>query len=263
MTFVEAVKENASRIHAYVLGHSGEDGTSDCIGLVIGALALMGIPWGGTHGTNYAIRHKCRSPAPISGASSLSVGELVFKKRAPSDTGYALPSAYKTDLDQNDYYHVGVVVSINPLKIYHCSTGGINIDTKIGKWTVHTTLTCLPSEGSEPTVARTYFVQGGVLTSPIRMRKAASTSAAIIAEIPQNTTVDYLSTSGSWSKVIYQSMTGYVQNQFLHSTEAGTVDTDFVDPVTPSIREKIDAIAKMVKELDVKTQNLLDEIGRG
>ena len=267
-TFVEAVVALAAFIFEYKLGCSGEGGKSDCIGLVIGALDMMGIKWGGTHGTNYAIRYRCHPPSVISGASSLSVGDLVFKRRLPGESGYALPSSYRNDADQNDYYHVGVVCSTNPLQIYHCSTGGIHIDTKVGKWAVHTTLTILPAEQtteerSEPTVARTYFVSGGNTAYPIRMRKTASTSAAVIAQIPQNTVVDYLSVNGGWSKVIYNGQTGFVQSQYVHSTESGTVDTTFVDPVTSTVRDKIDAIAKLAKELDTKTQALLDEIGRG
>ena len=34
----------------YKLGHSGDDGYCDCIGLIIGALERGGIGWPGTHG---------------------------------------------------------------------------------------------------------------------------------------------------------------------------------------------------------------------
>ncbi len=41
--FLACVQENAERIHAYELGYDGSDGKSDCIGLIIGALALAAL----------------------------------------------------------------------------------------------------------------------------------------------------------------------------------------------------------------------------
>lgn len=262
MTYNEAVRALSVFIFGYQKGRSGEGGLSDCIGLIIGALDMMGIPWNGTHGTNYAIRNKCRPPKVINSVSDLKVDDLVFKRFAPGESGYDLPSAYKNDPDQHDYYHVGTVLSVEPLDIMHCSTGGIHHDTKLGKWKVHTTLTCFPEEG-EKAMARTYFVSGGVLTSPIRMRKTASTSAAVVAEIPQNTNVDYLSANGGWSKIIYSGQTGYVKNEFLHSTETGTVDTDFVDPITPDIRQHLDEIGVSLANVQKHLDAIYDIAGRG
>lgn len=276
MTFVDAVLALAATITGYLKGRSGEGGLCDCIGLVIGALKRMGIAWGGTHGTNYAVRYKCRSPSPINGVDSLHIGDLVFKLHRPNESGYdaaTIQKSYKNHPDQNDYYHVGVVISVYPLKIYHCSTGGIHIDTKIGKWAVRTTLKDLPEsqeEGEKP-VARTYFVYGGDTAYPIRMRKTASTSAAVIAQIPQNTVVDYLSVNGGWSKVIYEGKTGFVQSQYVHSTESGTVDTTFTDPLQDTgVRDLLDKwyaetveAAKHTAKAQEYYNAIMDRVGRG
>lgn len=110
---------------------------------------------------------------------------------------------------------------------------------------------------------RDYFVAGGVVTAPIHMRKSPSTSAVIIAEIPQHSSVYFLSETDGWAKVIYDGHTGFVKKEFLLSTEAGTVDETFTDPVSPSVRDKIEEIARMAKDLGEKTEELLNEIGRG
>lgn len=265
MTFVEAVIALAEDITGYMKGRSGENGLCDCIGLVIGALRMIGLVWTGTHGTNYAIRYQCRSPSLITGIDSLHVGDLVFKKHDPGEDGYdaaTIKKSYSGHPDQADYYHVGVVVSVYPLHIVHCSTGGIHHDTKIGKWEVRTTLLDLPEEGEEP-VARSYFVSGGVESAPIRMRKTASKSAAVVAEIPQGKSVDYLATSGAWAKVIYEGKTGYVMSEFLHSTETGTVDTEFSDPVTAELRDLIEEWAEYTEKANQCKEKIFDIMGRG
>ena len=48
-----------------------------------------------------------------------------------------MPGRYKGDKDQNDYFHVGVVLSVYPLRIRHMTTPTVKIDTKLGAWTHH------------------------------------------------------------------------------------------------------------------------------
>ena len=113
----------------YRHGGSGDDGTCDCIGLVIGAIRRGGGAWPGMHGSNYAARNEMISLTEINEARDLSVGELVFKHYRPGERGYDLPERYRGGLDWNDYYHVGVVISVAPLKIRHMSSPGIRTDT--------------------------------------------------------------------------------------------------------------------------------------
>lgn len=134
--FIGAVLENAGRITKYKLGGDGSDGGCDCIGLIIGAVRLMGKTWGGIHGSNYAARYKTVNMAKLTSADQLKAGNLVYKTYIKSDSGYNLPSRYSKDADKKDYYHVGVVTSIDPLVITHCTNtaGGIKRDNTIGKW---------------------------------------------------------------------------------------------------------------------------------
>ena len=64
----------------------------------------------------------------------------VYKYHNPGDAGYNLPASYANHPDKRDYYHVGVVLSVSPLQIAHCTSwsggSGIKIDTKLGYWKI-------------------------------------------------------------------------------------------------------------------------------
>ena len=134
--FMEGLDQNVARVREYVSGGDGTGGECDCIGLIIGAIRLMGGSWTGTHGSNYAARYEMSSFGTIPSASALRYGDIVYKHYTPGDSGYSLPSSYDDHADQNDYFHVGVVIQANPLQIVHCTTveGGIKYDTSLGAW---------------------------------------------------------------------------------------------------------------------------------
>ena len=64
--FLSAIEEIASENPSYRKGGSGFDGTCDCIGLIIGALALAGFKWPGVHGSNWAARNAMTQAWPQS-----------------------------------------------------------------------------------------------------------------------------------------------------------------------------------------------------
>lgn len=116
----------------------GSDGTCDCIGLVIGAIRRCGLKWTGIHGSNWAARREAVNFRQITDASQLELGDIVLKGCAPGTSGYALPGRYRQggqyyNGDLTDYYHAGVVTSVNPLNITHMSSK-ITVDKKLGKW---------------------------------------------------------------------------------------------------------------------------------
>ena len=135
--FLAAVEEIAAENPRYRKGGSGFDGSCDCIGLIIGALQRCGGKWSGIHGSNWTARNITEGLKRIASNADLEVGGLVFKAKAPGTKGYDLPSRYKGDKDPNDYYHVGVVLSVYPLRIRHMTTPAVKIDTKLGAWTHH------------------------------------------------------------------------------------------------------------------------------
>lgn len=119
--FHEALQKNISRVREYENGMDGTDGQCDCIGLIIGALRLAGSKWKWTHGSNYAMRYRMKNTYRIENKNQLQVDQLVYKAHDPGESGYALPEKYAKHADQRDYYHVGVVESVTPLTIVHCT----------------------------------------------------------------------------------------------------------------------------------------------
>ena len=135
--FLAAVEEIAAENPRYRKGGSGFDGSCDCIGLIIGAVQRCDGKWTGIHGSNWAARNTTEGLKWIVSNADLEVGELVFKAKSPGQSGYDLPDRYKKDPDQNDYFHVGVVLSVYPLRIRHMTTPSAKVDTKIGAWSHH------------------------------------------------------------------------------------------------------------------------------
>ena len=135
--FLAAVEEISAENPRYRKGGSGFDGSCDCIGLIIGALQRCGGKWSGIHGSNWTARNATDGLKRIVSNSDLEIGDLVYKAKAPGEKGYDLPNRYKGDKDQNDYYHVGVVMSVYPLRIRHMTTPTMKIDIKLGAWTHH------------------------------------------------------------------------------------------------------------------------------
>lgn len=136
--FMDKVVEIQNRDPKYRLGDDGRNGFCDCIGLLIGAIRLSGGSWKGTHGSNYAARYEMEFLREVSKPSDLEAGWAIYKFRPPGARSNRLPSKYASHPDQRDHYHVGVVLSVSPLKIIHCSKtskkDGIQIDTTMKGW---------------------------------------------------------------------------------------------------------------------------------
>lgn len=134
--FLSAVQSIADARPAYKLGHAGDDGYCDCIGLIIGACERCGIEWTGVHGTNWWARHYTDSLMGVTDADDLALGDIVYKARNPGQSGYDLPDRYDSDPDKRDFYHVGVVMSTDPLVIMHCTQNGdvdgVTTDSRLG-----------------------------------------------------------------------------------------------------------------------------------
>lgn len=131
--FLDGIRAIEAARPSYRLGHSGDDGYCDCIGLIIGAARRGGGSWNGIHGSNWAARHAVVGLERI-GDGNLKVGDLVFK----GISGGSLPGRYADDPDQTDYNHVGVVIGVDPLDIIHCTRrgneDGVVHDYRLGRW---------------------------------------------------------------------------------------------------------------------------------
>lgn len=251
--FLNGCKRNAARIKEYKLGKSGNNGQCDCIGYVIGSLGLEGQKWGGMHGSNYAARNRTKNLHYVSNASQLKLGELVYKAKELGANGYNLPARYMHDSDLKDYYHVGVVTSVDPLVISHCSVGGMHYDRKLGLW--HYAGYCslvdysdtkpdLPVSEPVPTPSVGKMVVDVPDDTSVNVRRAASTSAGVLTRLPEGSVVEVTSVSGPWSHVNYsydRMGEGYIMSKFLVD---GKVDVP--DDTSVNVRRQPSTSAPMI-----------------
>ena len=265
--FLVYVEEIAAEEPSYRLGGYGSDGTCDCIGLIIGGIRRAGGSWRGTRGSNYAARSEVDGLARIGSTDQLKVGEAVVKALAPGEEGYdaeTISKKYASSPDKNDYYHVGVVLSVNPLRIRHMTTPKPKLDTKIGKWKYHGWLKKIGtdengggdymSENGELVVIR-----GGNLETTVNLRAGPSTDRRIIADIAQGSVGTLIEIfDEKWSKVNVtctegRRVTGYVQNVFINRMDGSTPAEPEPDP--PS--NESDYVTVRKEEL----QRIYDTIG--
>ena len=231
--FLSAVDAIQAEQPTYRLGGKAEDGTCDCIGLIIGALNRCGIKWPGIHGSNWAARNAMAWLLPVSDASDLTVGDIVYKARRPGETGYSLPERYAADPDRCDYYHVGVVRSVSPLRIVHCtSPGGVITDTKLGKWAYRGGLSLIgeaDGAGKEETGMETATVtaESG---STVNLRREPH--GALVDRVPVGSVVQVMQVTGEpgaqWAQVAYSGKAGWMDVAFLRM-EGGTESTESAD----------------------------------
>lgn len=206
----------------------GSDGYCDCIGYLIGSLRRTGLKWTGIHGSNWAARKEAVGLHAVKSAADLEVGDMVLKACEPGTSGYALPARYKKggayyNGDLKDYYHAGLVYSLNPFQIRHMSSK-MTIDTKIGKWNYAAKLRPLVNAGaykqesaqdsvipSDGTQAKVTAPSGGT----VNMRRTPSLKGALIMRIKLGEIVEIIEPGEEWCKIKYQKKTGYMMAQFL------------------------------------------------
>jgi len=252
--FLNGCKRNASRIKGYKLGCNGSNGLSDCVGYVMGSLELEGQKWNGTHGSNYAARYRTRNLHKVTSASQLKLGELVYKHNEPGTKAWqeSFPhNTYKNHSDKNDYYHIGVVTSVKPLEISHCSGGGMHYDKNLNKWDFAGECSLVDyGSGTVPAVTpNEQTASDNAVTGPgkahvdvpddttVNIRSAMSTSSKVLVKANEGTEVNVLSVSGSWAKVEYsfnKTGTGYVMSKFISADSTIDVPND----TTVNVRAK-------------------------
>lgn len=266
-TFLAAVSQNAARVTSYRHGQDGSSGACDCIGLIIGALRLAGVSYGNLHGSNWFIRNECDACTRIGSVSELQPGYIIFKAFESGESGWDLPDRYAKAADQRDYYHVGVVVSVNPLEIWHCTSrngkGGVYIDTSLGKWRYAALASAVdygrhddtaPEKGEIPMQQATVRSENG---KGANLRAKRDTGAALVDRIPEGSAVTVTATEGDWSAVTWQGKKGYVMTKFLSASgeaaESGAADTSaqaYVRTLTADEYNRLGEIAdQMEKDL--------------
>lgn len=240
MTYAEAVKKFITKVMQIYNSNpkrrepgDGSDGYCDCIGLIIGALRRMGLKWTGIHGSNWAARKEILNLQPIKSQSQLQVGDIVLKAVPQGHKNWTLKKYprylkggkyYNGDL--NDYYHAGVVESVNPFRIRHMSAK-MTTDTTVntyypwnyfGKSRQLVEAACgmvpVPTETTTPATGKQ-----GVLVAPtgstVNLRRTPSLRGALISQIKLGTIVDIVTPGEEWCAVKVGTKSGYMMAKFI------------------------------------------------
>jgi len=235
--FVERVEKTASRKLTYRTGGMGSDGTCDCIGLIMGAMVELGHKKYDMHSTNYFARYQTLELKAAS-IRELFVGQLLYRARATQDKLHAryLPGGRYFTGDTLDYYHVGVVTSIKPLKIIECTeyggVSGIVIREEFKNWNFGGKLrgvlyeyedeagkaveTMISAEMKENALYRAVVsTQEGALN--VRERPKTGT---ILGRISKGKEVEVLADNADgWLKIRSDELIGYASEEYLTRIE--------------------------------------------
>jgi len=227
--FLAKIQEIISEKPTYKLGKDGSNGLCDCIGLIIGGLRRAGGKWSGSHGTNHAVRYQMQAPLT---KPKLELGELLYKYRDVGAPDNKLPPSYKNHPDQRDYYHVGVVISVNPLKIAHCTSwsggSGIKIDTKLGtQWRLGGRVKGLDYDHVQEEIPMEKIGEAIVKAKSgksVRLRSGPSKQANVRLEIPVGTAVAVYTQNPGWWEIGHNGVTGWMMSEHLESSETMVSD---------------------------------------
>lgn len=222
--FLAGVEEIAATRPRYRLGGSGTDGTCDCIGLVIGAIRRAGGAWTGVHGSNWAARNEMAVMGAVTEAE-LAPGMVVYKAWEPGAKKYALPGRYKNSADQRDYYHVGVVTSVNPLEITHCTGPGMLRDRTQGKWRYGGWLKQVKpmTDAAVPEADKAAAASGAAVVTTsnggaAKLRAQPTKKCGLYWFVPCGAAVDVVTEdtgAPGWWQVRYQGRAGYMMAELL------------------------------------------------
>lgn len=215
--YANTVLSIAEEQPTYRLGGDGSDGTCDCVGAGIGGLRRMDIEYDGLHGSNWAARHEAVELWEIGSVAQLRVGDNVLKAYEPGDEGWNLPARYGDDPDQRDYYHFGVVTSVNPLRITHMTSPTFKTDTTLGKWK-YAFLWRQLGERMKEVSALTVLYEAFIATQwdPLNLR--ATPGGRKIGEMAKGGVAQVLE-EGEWAMVQYGDMIGYCDSRYLEKIE--------------------------------------------
>ena len=247
-TFINNILEIQSRAPTYREGGVGADGTCDCIGLIMGAMYEAGHKKYDMHSSNYFARYQMQELYAVSRPEHLFTGMIVYKAREDTsdlNVRYQPGGRYYTG-DMLDYYHVGVVMSANPLSIIHCTSGGgvngIAVDSTMGKWSFggrlkdidygnDGTVTVEEEKPMEPYTAKVTAPSG----STVNMRMRPNEDAAVIVRVPIGSQVEVQTQADGWARIVWNGTVGYMMDKFIEPVTGDSEATDNTEFVTISL----------------------------
>lgn len=208
----------------YVTGESRE-GAVDCSGLFVYVFGLQGQKI--YHGSNTIYRKYCSETGVLTSPKQLCVGMAVFKW----NNNGTEPSQYRGD-GIGDMQHIGLVTSVNPLRIVHASTSGmaVKVDTKLGNWKYYgklkdvlyegddnvTSMTSIEEQNDKVETEYAYIVSAN--GKDINFRTKKDTKSALVAKtprIPCGTRVVLNYMDAGWGHITYNGYDGFVMGDFI------------------------------------------------
>lgn len=245
--FLQSVLEIAEEEPVYRLRGTGTDGTCDCIGLIMGAMSRIEQQKFALHSTNFFARKRMATLEPVQDADIVP-GMIVYKARQDAGTlneRYKNGGEYDTG-DRLDYYHAGVIESVEPLRIVHCTSSegvnGITRDHTLKGWT-HAGKISEMEWGKGGPETMTAYVQTAD-GKPLRMRPSPSTEKPYIAKLPNGSSVEVLANAEGWAKVQWQGLTGYCMSMFLQGLEAEAAEGITLTMSREAAQELMNALKK-------------------
>lgn len=187
----------------------------DCSGMFVRAFRQQGASI--YHGSNTIWRQYTTEKGTVTSGKQLRRGMAVFKWKAKDTAKY--PDGH------GDFYHIGLVVSEDPVRIIHASTNGMKVreDPWRSGWSRWAYLSgvAYPTGDNSEENTMTCWVQtpnGG----PVNMRSSKRTRGSLRARIPNETPVEVVDCSDvEWYKVRYEGITGWVMAEYLSHTPPG------------------------------------------
>lgn len=234
----------------YVSPGTNDSRGIDCSGLFVKAYRDQGASI--YHGSNTIYRKYCSEKGKLTNVSQLQPGMAVFKWNSNT------PDKFNDGL--GDFQHIGLVTSVNPLRIVHASSaiGCVTTDTKLGKWAYWGWLKDVEKdeglpviqpdpidEGDEETMATAEFATVVADSgSTVNLRTKAKSTAALVERVPLGARVEVLGTCGSWTKVKFGSRTGYIMTKFLIAEDDQEPDENL------TLEERVTRLEKRVAMLE-------------
>lgn len=192
----------------------------DCSGAFVYAYRQFGLSI--YHGSNRIIRRYCHDVRKRQ-LGELKVGMAIFKSRqdlSRMKAEYKPGGRYYDPALPDDYYHMGLVVSVSPLQIINATPPRVRVDTRLSDWCCAGYLNAVDyqSDWEDPTLA-TVTAESG---STVNLRSAPSRSAVVRVRVPIGSVVEVLErTDEYWSLIRWQTYTGYMMREFLWEEGSG------------------------------------------
>ena len=202
------------------------------------------------HGSNTIFHDYCSRTGKLTSVSQLQPGMAVFKIKDWTDADKGNKWYGK---EPGNLSHIGLVVSVNPLRIIHASSvaGCVTTDTSIGKWKYYGMLKDVAYGNSDPAPvqpSKDNNETGGVIMKatvtsangqPVNMRATPNKAGRLITKIAVGETVDVNMEGNEWTLISYKGQTGYMMTTFLHFDNDGYDDGNDMIMVERSVLQDI------------------------